>query len=73
MAAFTRKRNHLHQLIEGGAQSAKLKEAYMELSDAFKTLESVHEDLMLIIEDDQMEAESSYLDTPAESLSQVDL
>ena len=73
MAAFTRKRNHLQQLIDGGAQGSKLKEAYGELADAFKTLESVHEELMLVIEEEQMEAESSYLDTAAGTLSQMDL
>ena len=73
LSAFTRKRNHLQSLIDGGASGSKLKDAYNDLSDAFNTLERFHEDLMLVLEDDAMEVEASYLDNPAEILSQMDL
>ena len=73
MAAFTQKHNHLQQLIDGSAQGLKMKEAYKEQADAFKILESVHEELMLVLEKNQMETESSYLDMTAEDLSQMDL
>ena len=74
LAAFTRKSNHLQQLIDGGAQGPKLKEAYVELADAYKVLENAHEEFMLVIEDDAvMETEATYLDNPSSVLSQMDL
>ena len=73
LSAFTRKKNHLTQLLEGGASSEKLHAAYKDLSDAFKVLEHSHEDYMLVIEEDQLETEAAYLDDSAGVLSSLDL
>ena len=51
----------------------KLNAAYKELSDAFKVLEQSQEDYMLVIEENQLEAEASYLDEPSEVLAGFDL
>ena len=42
LGAFTRKHNHIQQLIDGGAPGAKLKEVYEELTAAFGALEISH-------------------------------
>ena len=73
LSAFTRKKNHLTQLIDGGAQSAKLEEAYRALSDAFKALEIAQEEFMLVVDEDAIEEEATYLDASANVLSQMDL
>ena len=73
LSAFTRKKNHLIQLLNGGAQSEKLNAAYKELSDAFKVLEQSHEDYVLVIEENKLEGEASYLDEPSDVLSGFDL
>ena len=71
--AFTRKKNHLVQLLEGAAQSNKLNAAYKDLSDSFKILEQAHEDFMLVVDEAEMETEASYLDESAKMLSEFDL
>ena len=73
LSAFTRKKNHLKQLLDGGAQSVKLEEVYRELSDAFKILVQAQEEFMLIVDEDNMADEAAYLDEPSEILSQFDL
>ena len=73
LSAFTQKKNHLTQLLDGGASSEKLHAAYKDLSDAFKVLEHSHEDYMLVIEEDQLETEAAYLDDSAGVLSSLDL
>ena len=72
-SAFTRKKNHLVQLLDGAAQSEKLNAAYKDLSEAFKILEQAHEDFMLVMDEEQMETEASYLDESAKVLSDFDL
>ena len=72
-SAFTRKKNHLVQLLEGAAQSNKLNAAYKDLSDSFKILEQAHEDFMLVVDEAEMETEASYLDESAKMLSEFDL
>ena len=73
LGAFTRKKNHLTQLLEGGANSIKLKEVYGDLSTAFKELEAAQENLLVELPEDGLEAELLYLDAPAVALSDLDL
>ena len=73
LGSFTRKKNHLVQLLDGGASSQKLKEVYLELSNAFKDLEKAQEDLLVEVPEDQIETELAYLDAPAVLLSEMDL
>ena len=73
MSAFTRKRNHLQQLIDGVAPSAKLIEVYTELSEAYSSLEKAQEDLMLVVDEETLETEGVYLDNPSLVLAEMDL
>ena len=73
LGAFTRKKNHLTQLLEGGANSVKLREVYGDLLNAFKDLENAHENLLVELPEDGLEAELTYLDAPATTLSDLDL
>ena len=73
LGAFTRKKNHLTQLLEGGARSVKLKEVYGDLTDAFKDLEIAQENLLIELPEDGLETELAYLDAPAAVLSDLDL
>ena len=70
---FTRKKNHITQLLEGGAKGAKLKEVYGELSDTYKVLEKAQEDLMLVLNEEDLDAEDAFLDAPCTALSDIDL
>ena len=73
MSAFTRKCNHLQQLIDGVAPSAKLIEVYAELSEAYSSLEKAQEDLMLVVDEEALETEGAYLDNPSSVLAEMDL
>ena len=73
LSAFTRKRNHLQSLIDGGARGDKLKDAYKDLAEAYTTLEKAHEEFILLVDDDIIAEEASYLDAPAVTLSDMDL
>ena len=73
LGSFTRKKNHLQQLLDGGAQVNKLKEVYGELKLAFETLERAHEEVLVVIPEDQLEAEDAYMDNPANILSSMDV
>ena len=71
--AFTRKKNYLQQLLDGGAPVHKLKDTFAELTDAFKALEVANEAVMVAVEEDQLETEGAYLDTVSDELSAMDL
>ena len=73
MSAFMRKLNHLQQLIDGVAPSAKLIEVYAELSEAYSSLEKAQEDLMLVVDEETLETEGAYLDNPSTVLAEIDL
>ena len=70
---FTRKKNHLQQLLDGGAAVDWLKEAYEDLAEALKVLENAHEEVLIALEEDQIEAEEIYLEDPANDLSAMDI
>ena len=73
LGSFTRKKNHLQQLLDSGAVSTKLNEVYAELSEAFKALEQAQEDLLVELPEESLEAELTYLDAPADVLSSMDV
>ena len=73
LGSFTRKKNHLQQLLDGGAQVTKLKEVYGELKTAFEALERAHEEVLVVVQEDQLEAEDAYMDAPATVLSDMDV
>ena len=66
---FTRKKNHLQQLLDGGALPENLKKAYDDMAESFKVLEDAHEHVLIAVEEHQMEAEETYLDGLANDLS----
>ena len=73
LGAFTRKKNHLTQLLDGGADSTKLKEVYADLSKAYADLEKAQEDLLVELPEESIDAELEYLNAPAVALSDMDL
>ena len=73
LGSFTRKKNHLQQLLDGGAQVTKLKEVYREMKAAYEVLERAHEEVLVVIQEDQLEAEDTYMDAPAAVLSGMDV
>ena len=71
---FTRRRNHLQQLLDGGAASNELKTSYVELTDAFALLEKAHEDVIVAVEDETfLEQEDKYLDEIATLWTEMDV
>ena len=73
LGAFTRKKNRLQTLLDGGTGEETLKTVYNELADDFKLVETAHDELCLLLEEDDEDASSSYLDDPADALSQMQL
>ena len=71
LGVFTRKKNHLKALIDGGADSKALETSYGELSEAFRDTEKAHFDLCLLLEEDDPEASDSYLDEPSAALASM--
>ena len=73
LSTFTRKKNHLQQLLEGGGNPEKLKKVFDELEAAFKVLEQAQEDVLVMVEEDTLEAELTYMDAPSEALAAMDV
>ena len=73
LASFTRQKKRLKSLIEGGSEEPVLRQAYSELSDAYKVVENAHEELCLLLEEDDEDAANNYLDEPSDSLSEMQL
>ena len=48
LSSFTRKKNHLQQLLDGGGNPEKLKKVFDELEAAFKVLEQAQEDVLVV-------------------------
>ena len=63
----------MQTLLDGGTVDQTLTDVYEELATAFKTLEVAHEALCLVLEEDDPEAEGSYLDGPSDLLSEMQL
>ena len=62
------RKSRLHTMIDGGAESNLQKNLYIELSETYKAVEKVHEDLSLLVEEDHEEAADSYLNDPSNML-----
>ena len=73
MGNFTRKQKHLQKLLDAHTQVSKLKEAYTELNEAFNSLQTAHEDYVLLVDEQVIENEGDYLNGPAEVLSDMDV
>ena len=71
LGPFTRKHNHVKALIDGGAEGEVLEKQYEELSEVFKEVEKSHQDLCMLLEEDDDEADDSYLDDPSSKLSTI--
>ena len=71
LGSFTRIKNRLQTLLDGGTVDHTLLDVYEELATAFKTLEEAHEALCLVLEEDDPEADGTYLDGPSDLLSQM--
>ena len=73
LGCFTRKKNHIIKLLDGEARGEKLKTEYDELVAAFKLLEVAQEDVLVLLEEADLEAEETFLDDSAQALSEVDV
>ena len=73
LGVFTRVKKRLQTLIDGGAEEKTLRETYSELSEAYNVLEKAHEELCLILEDEDQSEEDTYLDDPSDVLAQTQL
>ena len=65
MSSFTRKKNHLQQLLDGGGNPDKLKKVYKEIETAYKVLIAVGEEVL--------DTEVAYMDGPATTLADMDV
>ena len=58
-------------MIDGEADGTLLEKTYEELSDALKEVEKTREEYCLLLEEDQLDAEDSYLDEASNTLAQI--
>ena len=72
LTAFNRKQKNLQSHIEGSADIAKLQEAHLELKDAFKALEGMHESYVGVVEEAVLEEEGDYMESPSNNLHTMD-
>ena len=73
LSSFTRKRNHLQQLLDGGGSPDKLRKVFVELEAAYKVLEQAQEDVLVAVGEDMVDTEVAYMDAPASSLAEMDI
>ena len=73
LSAFTRTKKRLDTLLEGNAEEGLLREVYTELSDNYRILETKHEELCLLLDEEDLDAEDNYLDGSSDVLSQMQL
>jgi len=73
LSSFTRKRNHLQQLLDGGGSPDKLRKVFEELETAYKILEQAQEDVLVAVGEDMVDTEVAYMDVPASSLAEMDI
>ena len=71
LGSFTRKQKHLQALLDEESDGALLEKSYDELSDALKDVEKTHEEYLLLLEEDELDAEDSYLDDPSDTLARM--
>ena len=71
LGSFTRKHNHVKALIDSEAEGEVLEKQYKELSEVFKEVEKAHQDLCMLLDEDDNEADDSYLDEPSSKLSAI--
>ena len=73
LGSFTRKKNHITSLLDGGAKGVKLKTEYDELVALYKVLEQAHEDVLVILEEEDLDNEDNFMNAPATVLTEIDL
>ena len=71
LGTFTRKHKHLQTLIDNEAEREVLEKQYNELSEVLKEIEKAHLDLCMLLEEDDEEANESYLDDPSDRLALI--
>ena len=72
LAAFTRKQKQLQNLLDTEASAVKLEEVYQELKETFRLLEVAHDNYSAEEEEDILEEEGDYLDSPSTELNNLD-
>ena len=73
LASFTRKRNSVQSLLDGGESTAdRFTEVLRELKEAFHTLEVSQEKYAEVADEEDLEAEGDFLETPSSSLDTLE-
>ena len=71
LSSFTRKLKSIQGLLGGSPSQGELREALEEVKLAFKELEKSDENFTATLEDDELNQEEGYLDTPSNSLDTI--
>ena len=72
LSAFTRKSNHLQSLLDSGADGKKLEEVLLEVKSAYTAIESAHDDYSSVVDEEALENEGDFLETPSARLNSLD-
>ena len=68
LAAFTRKRNSLSNLLDGIHTLEKLDEVLIEVKQAFQAVERAHERYVEVVAEEVLDTEGDFLLTPSVAL-----
>ena len=73
LAAFTRKRNSLSNLLDGIHTLEKLDEVLVEVKQAFQAVERAHERYAEVVAEEVLDTEGDFLLTPSVALDEVEV
>ena len=73
LAAFTRKKNSVVNLLEGTPSTDRLKEAILDVKSVFKTLEEAHEEYAASVEEEVIDNEGDFLESSHNMLDSLEM
>ena len=71
LTAFTRKQNHLQNLVDTGSCAEELEEAFSDLKAVYRSLEKAHEDYAGVVDEEVLDNEGDYLGASSGSLNMI--
>ena len=72
LAGFTRKKNSLQKLLEEDPSVDRLKEVLEDVRAAFHALEVAHDNFAAVVEEQVLDEEGDFLETPSSALESVE-